>query len=267
MYVAILFLLAFTNIIFDLGINVSFCILHSRKIKIICVNQRIFSFGSKNIINEWYAKDCSRKVRSAFRAKAMNDEYTGGYPAFGYSKSLEDHHKLIPDKFAPVVQKMFRMTLEGETCFHVAKYLETEKIPTPRAYLMDAEGKYTANERVRHPYAWIKTTVYKILSNPVYLGKLVSQRYTTRSYKDKRIVERPPGEWVIVENTHEPLVDQETFDAVQERIKIKQPATWANSDNMFRGLLICGGCNTRMVFSARKGRKSKGHFSCNKNRR
>lgn len=221
----------------------------------------------KNIINEWYAKDCSRKVRSAFRAKAMNGEYTGGYPAFGYSKSLEDHHKLVPDKFAPVVQKMFQMALEGETCFHIAKYLEAEKIPTPRAYLMDAEGKYIANECVRHPYAWIKTTVYKILSNPVYLGKLVSQRYTTRSYKDKRIVERPPEEWVIVENTHEPLVDQETFDAVQERIKIKQPATWANSDNMFRGLMICGGCNTRMVFSARKGRKSKGHFSCNKNRR
>lgn len=127
----------------------------------------------KNIINEWYAKDCSRKVRSAFRAKAMNGEYTGGYPAFGYSKSLEDHHKLVPDKFAPVVQKMFQMALEGETCFHIAKYLEAEKIPTPRAYLMDAEGKYVANERVRHPYVWIKTTVYKILSNPVYLGKLV----------------------------------------------------------------------------------------------
>jgi site-specific DNA recombinase len=117
---------------------------------------------------------------------------------------------------------------------------------------MNTEGKYIANKRVKHPYSWAKTTVYQILSNPVYLGKLVSQRYTTRSFKDNRIVERPPEEWVIVENTHEPLVDQATFDTVQERIKIKQPATWTNTDNMFRGLMICGGCNTRMVFTTRK---------------
>lgn len=120
---------------------------------------------------------------------------------------------------------------------------------------VNTEGKCIANKRVKHPYSWAKTTVYQILSNPVYLGKLVSQRYTTRSFKDKRIVERPPEEWVIVENTHEPLVDQAIFDTVQERIKIKQPATWTNTDNMFRGLMICGGCNTRMVFTTRKKSK------------
>ena len=221
----------------------------------------------KNIINEWYAKDCSRKVRSAFRTKALNGEYTGGYPAYGYRKDPEDRHHLIPDEHAPIVQRMFQMALEGETCFHIAKALETEQIPTPRAFLMDAYGKYRANERVKHPYAWGKTTVRQILSNPIYLGHLVSQRYQTKSFKDKRIVPRPEDEWITVENTHEPLVDQSTFDTVQERIKIKQPATWENSNNIFRGLLICGGCNTRMVFSARKGRKSKGHFCCNKHRR
>jgi len=221
----------------------------------------------KNIINEWYAKDCSRKVRSAFRTKALNGEYTGGYPAYGYRKDPENRHRLIPDEHAPIVQRMFQMALEGETCFHIAKALETEQIPTPRAFLMDTYGKYQANERVKHPYAWAKTTVHQILSNPIYLGHLVSQRYQTKSFKDKRIVPRPEDEWITVENTHEPLVDQATFATVQERIKIKQPATWANSNNIFRGLLICGGCNTRMVFSARKGRKSKGHFCCNKHRR
>ena len=135
------------------------------------------------------------------------------------------------------------------------------------AYLMNTEGKYIANKRVKHPYSWAKTTIYQILSNPVYLGKLVSQRYTTRFFKDKHIVERQPEEWGIVENTHEPLVDQATFDTVQERIKIKQPATWTNTDNMFRGLMICGGCNTQMVFTTRKNRKSKGHFSSNTHRR
>jgi DNA invertase Pin-like site-specific DNA recombinase len=221
----------------------------------------------KNIINEWYAKDCSRKVRSAFRTKALNGEYTGGYPAFGYCKDPENRHHLVPDKFAPVVQKMFHMALEGTSCYHIAKWLEAERIPTPRAYQMDAYGKYVANERVKHPYAWAKGTVYNILSNPVYLGKLVSQRYTTKSFKDKRIVPRPEEDWVTVENTHEALVDQATFDTAQERIKIKQPATWADSTNIYRGLLICGGCNTRMVFSSRTGRKSKGNFCCNKHRR
>lgn len=221
----------------------------------------------KNIINEWYAKDCSRKVRSAFRTKALNGEYTGGYPAYGYRKDPEDRHRLIPDEHAPIVQRMFQMALEGTTCFHIAKTLESEEIPTPRAYLMDAFGKYHANERVKHPYAWAKTTVHQILSNPIYLGKLVSQRYKTKSFKDKRIVPRPEDEWITVENTHEPLVDQETFDTVQKRIQIKQPATWANSDNIFHGLLICGDCNTRMVFSSRTGRKSRGHFCCNKHRR
>lgn len=221
----------------------------------------------KNIINEWYAKDCSRKVKSAFKTKALKGEYTGGFPAYGYQKDPEDRHHLIPDDHAPIVQRMFRMALEGESCFHIAKTLEEEKVFTPRAYLMDEFGKYKANERVKHPYAWSKTSVHRILSNPIYLGKLVSLRYQTRSFKDKRIVPRSEDEWITVEDTHEALVDQETFDTVQERIKLKQPATWENSDNIYRGLLICGGCNTRMVFSTRTGRKSKGNFCCNKHRR
>ncbi len=221
----------------------------------------------KNIINEWYAKDCSRKVRSAFRTKALNGEYTGGYPAYGYRKDPEDRHRLIPDEHAPIVQRMFLMALEGVSCFHIAKTLEREEVPTPRAYLMDKYGKYEANERVKHPYAWAKTTVYNILSNPIYLGKLVSQRYKTKSFKDKRIVPRPEEEWITVENTHEALVDQATFDTVQRRIEIKQPPSWADSTNIYRGLLFCGGCQTRMVFTCRKGRKSVGHFGCNKYRR
>lgn len=83
---------------------------------------------------------------------------------------------------------------------------------------MNAEGKYIVNKRVEHPYSWAKTTVYQILRNPVYLGKLVSQRYTTRSFKDKRIVECPPEEWVIVENTHKPLVDQATSAVIRNGV-------------------------------------------------
>lgn len=244
------------------------------KTRFIAINDNVDSNGGdnefapfKNIINEWYAKDCSRKVRSAFHTKAINGEFTGGYPAYGYMKDPENKHHLIPDDHAPIVKRMFSLALNGTTCFHIAKQLEKEQVPTPRAFLRNEYGKYVTNNTVKHPYAWAKSTVYQILSNPVYLGKIVSQRYTTRSFKDKRIIERPESDWISVENTHEPLVDQETFDAVQERIKVKKPASWANSHNIYRGLLICGGCNTRMVFSARNGRKSKGHFCCNKHRR
>ena len=244
------------------------------KVRFIAINDNVDSEQGdnefapfKNIINEWYAKDCSKKVRSAFRTKALNGEYTGGFPAYGYQKDPNDRHHLIPDQHAPIVQQMFKLALEGESCYHIARMLEAKEIPTPRAYQIDAYGKYLMDPQVKHPYAWTKTSVYNILRNPVYLGHLVSLRYTTRSFKDKRIVERPEDQWVTVKDTHQALVDQATFDTVQERIQIKQPATWANSDNMYRGLLICGGCNTRMVFSTRTGRKSKGNFCCNKHRR
>ena len=221
----------------------------------------------KNIINEWYAKDCSRKVRSAFRVKALKGEYTGPFPAYGYTRDPQDRHHLIPDEHAPIVKRMFEMSLQGVCCNRIAKTLEDEEIPTPRAFLMDKYGKYVANERVKHPCAWAKVTVANILKNPVYLGHTVAQRYTTRSFKDKRIMEKPEEQWIIVENTHEAIIDQATFETVQQRVTVKQPCTWENNNNIFRGLVYCGECGGRMVFSAREGRKSLGSFCCNTHRR
>lgn len=221
----------------------------------------------RNIINEWYARDCSRKVRTALRAKAQNGEYTGSYPPFGYCKDPMDRHHLIPSEYAPVVKRMFQMALEGSTCYHIARTLEKEQVPTPRASLMEMFGKYETAARAKYPNKWDKTTVQGILRNPIYLGMLVSQKSQTKSYKDKRIVRRPEEDWMIVENTHEPLVDRETFDTVQQRIQVKQPAPRANPENKLRGLLFCGGCNTRMAFSAATSRNICGHYCCSKHRR
>lgn len=159
------------------------------------------------------------------------------------------------------------LSLQGVCCNRIAKTLEDEEIPTPRAFLMDKYGKYVANERVKHPCAWAKVTVANILKNPVYLGHTVAQRYTTRSFKDKRIMEKPEEQWIIVENTHEAIIDQATFETVQQRVTVKQPCTWENNNNIFRGLVYCGECGGRMVFSAREGRKSLGSFCCNTHRR
>ena len=139
----------------------------------------------------------------------MNGEYTAPYAPFGYQKDPADKHHLIPDERAPIVKRMFQMALEGKTCFAIAKTLEEEQIPTPRAYVMQETGKYATGERERHPYAWSKITVNHVLSNPIYLGKMVSQKNQTKSFKDKRIVARPEEEWIVVEGTHQALIDQE----------------------------------------------------------
>ena len=222
----------------------------------------------RNILNEWYARDCSRKVRAAFRNKALNGEYTAPYAPFGYRKDPADKHHLIPDERAPIVQRMFQMALEGNTCCAIAKELEREQVLTPRAYVMVHYGKYARGERQRHPYSWSEITVEHILRNPVYLGKMACQKGSTRSFKDKRRIDKPEDEWVIVENTHEPLVDQATFDTVRERLKVKKPISTFSPENIYRGLLFCGECHTRMVFSVAKpdsGRSSS--FCCNKYRR
>ena len=238
--------------------------------RFIAINDNVDTCGKDNefapfkeIMDEWYAKDCSRKVRSARRTKAANGEYTGPYPPYGYQKDPLDRHHLIPDEHAPIIQRMFRMALEGQSVYHIAKALENDCILTPRAYIAQQYGKYESDEVAKHPYGWSSLTVQEILRNPIYLGKLVCLRRGSKSFKDKRIVDRPEDEWITVENTHEALVDQETFDTVQARLNVKQPATWANSDNKFRGLLICGGCQNRLVYDSRY----KGRFRCGRHQR
>ena len=223
----------------------------------------------RNILNEWYAKDCSKKVRSAYRAKAIKGDFTGPVAPYGYSKDPANKYHLIPNECAPVIRRMFQMALEGKTCCMIATVLQREQILTPQAYAMIHQGMYYSPERKNNPYAWTTPSVRALLSNPAYTGKMVSQRATSRSYKDKRVIFRPKDEWITVENTHEALVDQATFDTVQERLKIKKPDWTFNPMNIFRGILFCGECGRRMVYSSwtcAKGNVT-GKFSCAKYRR
>ena len=127
-------------------------------------------------------------------------------------KSPEDKHKLIPDEHAPIVQRMYRMALEGKTCAEIAYTLKQEHIPTPGAYTRDKNGVLQKTEGIQFPYDWIKRGVQVILQNPVYMGDMVSQRRTSKSFKDKRVIVRPENEWITVPNTHEPLVSREDFE-------------------------------------------------------
>ena len=221
----------------------------------------------KNIINEWYAKDISRKIKSAFQAKAAKGEFIGSFPPFGYQKSPVDKHKLIPDERAPYVKMMFQMALEGKSSAAIARALEQQRVLTPQAYIHEKFGATVAESTLLHPYSWSENTVRGILSNQVYLGDMVHYRAKQRSFKDKRRDMLPKDEWVIVKNTHEALIDEQTFQTVQQRVNVKQPFTARNPDNIYRGLIYCGECGGRWAFNRKSSRDSKGRFTCAQNRR
>ncbi len=182
---------------------------------------------------------------------------------YGYKKSPENKHKLIPDEHAPIVQRMYRMAMEGKSCGVIANILKKESIPTPGAYLRDKDGILRKDERVKYPYDWIQSTVRDVLMKEVYIGNIVSLRYTSKSFKDKRLVQRPEEDWIKVENTHEPLIDEETFYTVQKRISIKRPKYKPNPENIFRGLLFCGECGSSLVYKRENCKTGTAKYNCN----
>ena len=239
-------------------------------VRFIAVNDNVDSAGGdnefapfKNIINEWYARDISRKIRSAYKTKALKGEFTGVRAPYGYMKSPEDKHKLIPDEYAPMVQRIFRMALEGNSCGAIAAVLRKEKIPTPGVHIRGKDGVLRINPNVKYPYSWFQTTVKEVLMNEAYIGNTVSQKFTSKSFKDKRLVERPEDEWIRVENTHEPLIDKDTFYTVQKRIKVKKPRRQPNPDNIFRGLLFCGECGKSIVYKKENSLDKTPKYQCN----
>lgn len=218
----------------------------------------------KNIINEWYARDISRKIRSTYKTKALNGEFTGKRAPYGYKKSPEDKHKLIPDEHAPIVQEMFQMALEGNSCSAIATAMKHKQLPTPGAYVRGKDGVLRKSERVKYPYDWMPSTIRGILANEAYIGNIVSQKITTKSFKDKRLILRPQEEWIRVENTHEPLVDKDTFYTVQKRIGIKRPHYERNPNNIFRGLLKCGDCGSNMAYKKENSVMKTPKYLCNR---
>ena len=160
-------------------------------VRFIAVNDNVDSANGdnefapfKNIINEWYARDISRKIKSSFRAKAQNGEFLGATTPYGYRKSPENKHKLIPDENAPAVKRMFQMALEGLNCNAIARTFKAEKIPIPGAYTRDMQG-VVHKTNVKYPYDWCQPTIRFILTNEVYIGTVVNNYTTAKSFKDK----------------------------------------------------------------------------------
>ncbi len=202
----------------------------------------------KNIINELYAKDCSRKIRAAKRAKAETGAWLGGKPPYGYMRDPENPKShLIPDKeSAEVVKLIFSLCVGGKGPNQIARELKKCEILTPAHYYYRKEGKKNAKLNLEQPYKWHSENVIRVLENEVYLGHTISLVNTTKSYKNKKRVVRPTDEQVRFENTHEALVDKETWDIVQKLRESKIRPTPMDNPNIFSGLLYCQDCGDKL---------------------
>ena len=217
----------------------------------------------KNIINEWYAKDCSKKIRAVMKMKAQRGDCLTGIAPYGYMKDPNDKTKLIPSDRADYVKMMYRMAIKGCSCGEIATKMRSMNLPIPKADNYIRNGLENCASYPKYPYYWLKATVKTILLNPVYTGRTVALRYTNKSYKNKKRIERPEDEWVVTENTHEALVSREDYDTVYKRLSVKTRDKVTNPDNIFRGLVMCPDCGKVHGFSKRyDNRNSKGAYRC-----
>jgi len=200
----------------------------------------------KNVMNDLYARDTSNKIRAVKQSTFKTGKYVGCYAPIGYVKSPEDKHVLVIDPVtAPVVTRIFDLRCQGYSYRKIATTLNNEHVPTPSSFYYMKRGK--PNIRPDGDF-WAGQTVKSILRNEVYLGHMVQNKTGNVSYKIHKQIPKPKEEWVRVENTHEPLISQETWDMVREldARNVKFRSDKAGETALFTGVLFCADCGTAM---------------------
>ncbi len=199
-----------------------------------------------NIINEWYAKDTSKKIRAVFKAKGESGKPLCTNPPYGYLKDPEDkHHWIVDEIAADVVKDIFRMCIAGKGPSQIAKALTERKILVPTAHLRSM-GINAAARIPEDIYAWQQATIADILEKKEYLGHTVNFKTTRKSYKSKKKINNDPSEWVIFENTHEAIIDQETFEIVQNIRNGRRRLTPMGEMPILSGMLFCADCGAKL---------------------
>jgi DNA invertase Pin-like site-specific DNA recombinase len=219
----------------------------------------------KNLFNDFFAKDTSKKIKAVVKAKAERGERIATRAPYGYKKDENNPKKIIPDEqAADIVRYIFRLCAEGRGPSQIARQLKAEKVITPTNYYYRQTGVTLANLDTTRPYNWKDTSVADILCEISYLGHTVNMRYTTVSYKNKKQIKRPESEWLKFESTHEPLITQELWDIVQDiRAHKKRPAKQMDTPNLFSGLVFCADCgNTLVLHRAHTMRETQNNFMC-----
>lgn len=214
----------------------------------------------RNIMNEWYAKDTSKKVRAVIRAKGMSGKSTCNCPPYGYIKD-ENGNWLVEKEAAEIVKKIYRLCIEGYGPMQISKKLNAQEAISPVVWKNKVGWKYKL-EKVDHPELWTVSAIRRILSNPIYLGNTVNFRTKKKSYKSHSVVYLPKDEWVIFEDTHEAIIDRDTFDTVQKlREGVRRRVSIDGEMSIFSGLLYCADCGAKMYLNRHRG-SEKDAFNC-----
>ena len=214
----------------------------------------------KAIMNDFYAKDISKKIRSSLRAKMKEGKYVSGRTPFGYMQDPDNkNHLVIYEEQAKIVRRIFDMSLNGMTYFKIAKQLTIEHIKTPASYYsFEWRSHYNL-----HYGNWHAKTIQDILTNRIYSGDLVQNRRNKVNYKVKKIVKNNPKDFIVVENTHEPIIDKATFYEVQKRLPKNVGRNEKIEYHLLDGLLYCGDCGHRISVTARRKKDNRCYTVCN----
>lgn len=198
----------------------------------------------RNIINEWYAKDTSKKIRAVFRAKGLSGKRLSTQAPYGYLKG--QNGQLIEDtETAPVVRLIFRLAVEGNGPGKIARILREKQIVTPGTLEFQRTGR-TSRYNPEFPYQWHESTVVNILEQKDYLGNTYNFKTTKKSYKSKKVIRNPEEKQAVFENTHVALIDQETWDLVQKARQSRRRPTKMGDMGMFSGMVYCADCGNKL---------------------
>ena len=210
-----------------------------------------------NIMNEWYLRDLSKKQRAAIKVKGESGKPTSNSAIYGYKKDPNDkHHWLIDEEAAEVVRRIFRLTIDGFGPYEIARILFDDKIETPAVYFAKRNiGLWKSKEEFPNPYNWSGYIVGQIISKPEYMGHTVNFRTHKVSYKDKHSVKNPKEDWLIFENTHEAIVDKETWELAQKLRKTPRRIDTFGDANPLTGLVFCADCGEKMNNHRSRGGK------------
>ena len=221
----------------------------------------------KNILNEMYSKDISKKVHSSYLLKAQKGKFTGCIAPFGYRKDPEDkNHLLVDEETAPIVRLIFSWALNGHGPNYIRRRLEEQKIPCPTWWnrergFRNVRTKWEKQDPENGRYMWDFSVIKDILMNPVYTGAIASQK-TDYRFKIGTIGEKKPEDWIVVEGQHEPLVDKKSFDIVQEKLKSRQRPRNTGEISLFAGLIKCGECGKSLTVRMTNDKHPKQIYSC-----
>lgn len=223
----------------------------------------------KNILNEMYARDISKKIRSSHRLRGSMGEPLS-QPPYGYMKSPENKKKWIIDpEAATVVKSIFKMCLDGKGNETIARELQENEVLIPMAYWRSKGLNRGGKKTQTNPYKWCKTTIQKIISQQEYCGDIINFKTYSKSFKNKRRIENSKENWAVFKDVNEPIIDRETFETVQKFIsktKRRAPKKENGERSIFNGLIYCGDCHSKMRYHTSTSNKEIHYFTCSDNK-